>query len=205
MQNKLIYTLSTKLIDTTVLGKTVLGKTVLGKTVLGTTLGTSFAIAPLINSITTLSASIYNSIGNLKITKNTHQQEIRNILLKTDIEATIRLVQSIIHDISNLPAHLYFNTKFIAISLTNVKDSIANINNELHLIKEKINYNNTLYFFSSMRSYDLFSHLMTLENTITVLDRRCDYLFKCLDLCKHFTNAETPAMEGRDAVVPDTV
>ena len=132
-----------------------------------------------------------------------HQQEILHILTKTDIEATIRLVQTIIQDISSLPVNLYFNTKFITIALTNVKDSIALINNELLLLKEKIHYNNTLYFFSSMRSYDLLPHLQTLDTA--VLDRRCEYLFKCLDLCKHFAHAESPAVECSDAVIPDTV
>jgi hypothetical protein len=194
MQNKLIYKIGTKILGTKLLGTQLLGTHLLGA---------SYAIAPLIQSITSLSASIYHSIGNLKITKNTHQQEILHILEKTDIEATIRLVQTIVQDISSLPAHLYFKEKFITIALTNVKDSIARINNELLLLKEKIHYNSTLYFFSSMRSYDLAPHLQMLDTA--VLDRRCDYLFKCLDLCKHFAHAETPAVESGDAVCPDTV
>jgi hypothetical protein len=168
-------------------------------------LGTTMMIAPLIHSITTISTSIYSLIGHIKITKNTHQGEIIQIMNKTDIEATILLLQTIILDISKLPSHLYFTNNFILIALTNVKDSITLINNELQSIKEKMNYNNTLYFFTSMRSHDLLANLDRIASTITVLDRRCDYLFKCIDLCKHFTHAETPAMERGNAVVANAI
>ncbi len=153
-------------------------------------------ISPIINSITTISASIYNLIGHIKVTKNTHYTELIKMLDRTDIEATILLLQTIILDISNLPHDKYFNNnKFILIALNNVKEIITQIEQELHDIKEKINYNTNLYLMSNLRSYDLLANLEIIENKISVLDRRCEYLFKSLDLCKHFTNAECPAME----------
>ena len=153
-------------------------------------------ISPIINSITTISASIYNLIGHIKITKNTHYTELIKMLNRTDIEATILLLQTIILDISTLPHDKYFNNNhFILIALNNVKEIITQIEQELHDIKEKINYNTTLYVMTNMRSYDLLPNLEIAENKISVLDRRCEYLFKSLDLCKHFTNPECPAME----------
>ena len=156
----------------------------------------SIGISPIINSITTISASIYNLITHIKITKNTHHQETIKILNRTDIEATILLLQTIILDISTLPHDKYLNNnKFIIIALNNVKEIICQIESELHDIKEKINYNTSLYVMSNMRSYDLLANLEVIENKISVLDRRCEYLFKSLDLCKHFTNSECPPME----------
>lgn len=153
-------------------------------------------ISPIINSITTISASIYNLIGHIKITKNTHYTELIKMLNRTDIEATILLLQTIILDISGLAHDKYFNNNhFILIALNNVKEIICQIEMELHDIKEKINYNTTLYVMTNMRSYDLLPNLEIAENKISVLDRRCEYLFKSLDLCKHFTNPECPPME----------
>ena len=158
---------------------------------------TSVGISPTISAITTISTSIYNLIGHIKLTKNTHHLEIIKVLNKTDIEATILLLQNIILDISCLPYHIYFgNNRFIIIALNNVKEIIASIESELKYIKEKINYNATLLLLSNIRSYDLLANLNNMENKIEVLDRRCEYLFKCLDLCKHFTNTETPSMKG---------
>jgi hypothetical protein len=168
------------------------------ETMLASTLLTNsiVVISPIINSITTISASIYNLIRHIKVTKNTHYTELIKMLNKTDIEATILLLQTIILDISSLPYDKYFNNnKFILIALNNVKEIITQIESELNHIKEKINYNTSLYIMSNMRSYDLLANLEIAENKISVLDRRCEYLFKSLDLCKHFTNTECSPME----------
>ena len=168
-------------------------ETILASTILTNSI---VVISPIINSITTISTSIYNLIGHIKITKNTHYIELIKMLNKTDIEATILLLQTIILDISTLPYDKYLNNnKFIVIALNNVKEIITQIESELHDIKEKINYNTSLYVMSNMRSYDLLANLEISENKISVLDRRCEYLFKSLDLCKHFTNTECPPME----------
>ena len=145
-------------------------------------------ITPIINSITLLSSNIFGLLANIKLTKNVHYEEIMNVLNKSDIEATINLLQHIINDISLLPEKDYFsNNNFILIALQHVKDSISSIETELNEIKERITYNSTLYVMTNMRSYDLLPNLQRIETKITVLDRRCEYLFKSLDLCKHFS------------------
>jgi hypothetical protein len=148
----------------------------------------TIGITPIINSITTMSSNIFGLLANIKITKNIHYDEIMTMLYRTDIEATIILLQNIISDISGLPDKEYFsNNNFILTALQNVKEGISGIETELTDIKEKMNYNSTLYLMSNMRSYDLLPNLQRIETKISVLDRRCEYLFKSLDLCKHFT------------------
>ena len=146
----------------------------------------SIGISPIINSITTISTSIFTILKNIKLSKN-NQEDVMAVLNKTDIEATVTLLQNIISDISCLPYTEYFgNNKFIIIALNNVKESIADIELELIDLKKKINYNSSLYFFVNLRSYDLLNNLNNIETKISVLDRRSNYLFKSLDLCKHF-------------------
>ncbi len=146
----------------------------------------SIGISPIINSITTISTSIFTILKNIKLSKN-NQEDVIAVLNKTDIEATVTLLQNIISDISCLPYTEYFgNNKFIIIALNNVKESIADIELELIDLKKKINYNSSLYIFVNLRSYDLLNNLNNIETKISVLDRRSNYLFKSLDLCKHF-------------------
>lgn len=148
----------------------------------------TMGITPIINSISLLSSNIFGLLANIKLTKNVHYDEIMQVLTRSDIEATINLLQHIITDISLLPEQEYFsNNNFILIALQHVKDSIANIETDLTEIKERITYNSTLYVMTNMRSYDLLPNLQRIETKITVLDRRCEYLFKSLDLCKHFS------------------
>ena len=143
----------------------------------------TFAITPIINSITTLSSNIFGLVSHIKVTKNVHYDEIMKVLNRTDIEATITLLQTIITDLSEKE-----HNKFIIIALQHVKDSIASIETELNEIKERIAYNSTLYIMSSMRGYDLLPNLNAIELKSAVLDKRCDYLFKAISLRGHPVN-----------------
>ena len=143
----------------------------------------TFAITPIINSITTLSSNIFGLVSHIRVTKNVHYDEIIKVLNRTDIEATIALLQPIIADLSEKE-----HNKFIIIALQHVKESIASIETELSEIKERIAYNSTLYVMASMRSYDLLPNLNAIELKSAVLDKRCDYLFKVISLRGHPVN-----------------
>ena len=138
------------------------------------------AITPIINSISSLSTNIFGLVSHIRVTKNIHYDETIKVLNKTDIEATIMLLQSIILDISEKE-----HNKFIIIALQHVKDCIASIETELNEIKERIAYNSSLYLMSSMRSYDLLPNLNAIELKSSVLDKRCDYLFKAISIRGH--------------------
>ena len=140
----------------------------------------TFAITPIINSITTLSSNIFGLMSHIRVTKNVHYDEIITVLNRTDIEATIALLQTIIADLSEKE-----HNKFIIIALQHVKETIASIETELNEIKERIAYNSTLYVMASMRSYDLLPNLNAIELKSAVLDKRCDYLFKAISLRGH--------------------
>ena len=140
-------------------------------------------ITPIINSITTLSSSIFGLVSHIRVTKNIHYDETINVLNRTDIEATIMLLQTIISDISEKE-----HNKFVIIALQHVKDCIASIETELKVIKERIAYNSTLYLMSGLRSYDLLPNLNAIELKSAVLDKRCDYLFKAISLRGHPVN-----------------
>jgi ABC-type transporter Mla subunit MlaD len=140
------------------------------------------AATTIINSISSLSSNIYFLINHIKINKSIYHNDIFKQIVKTDIEATIRLLQSIITEI---PKYFNNNNLSIVIALKNVQEIIAQIEFELTEIHNKVKYNNTLYVFVNLRSYDCKEELDKIDTLINILEKRRDNLFKTLELFKN--------------------
>lgn len=139
------------------------------------------AISTIINSISTLSMNIYNLSSNIKLNKNLYNDELNEILIKTDIETTIQLLESII---SEIPEYMAQSTS-VLLALHNVKSIISSIEYELTVINKKIEYNKNLYLLKNWRSLDFKSEVSHLESLLYILDKRRDNLFKTLDVFKN--------------------
>lgn len=140
------------------------------------------AATTVINSIGTLSSNVFALMSYIKVSPHIVQSDIIKVLNKSDIETTIRLLQSIISEIP----HYYNNSTSVVIALKNVQEIIASIEEELKDIHDKIVYNSTLYVMSNIRSYDFKSNLDSIEIKVSILDRRRDNLFKTLEVFKNF-------------------
>jgi hypothetical protein len=147
-----------------------------------TTIGVA-TMGSIVGSITTVSSSIYTIVSNIKVSKHIHNNEIIKMLNKTDVVATIKLLQAVM---SEIPEN-HINSLSVVISLKNVHDVIEDIENELRDLHTKIEYNRNLYLMSNWRSYDFKDNLEKIEQLISILDRRKDNLFKILQT---FTNIE---------------
>ena len=79
------------------------------------------AAGTVINSITTLSTNVFTLMGYIKLSPHIAQSDIMKVLLKSDIETTIRLLQSIISEIP----HYYNNSTSVVIALKNVQEIIS--------------------------------------------------------------------------------
>jgi hypothetical protein len=135
----------------------------------------------VVNSITTLSSNIFSLVGHIKLTKDIHYNDIIKILNKTDIEATIKLLHTVIVEIPEY----YNNCYSVVIALKDVQDIISFIEDELKEIQNKIRYNSQIYFMANWRSYDCKDNLDSIETKVAILDRRRDNLFKILDVFKN--------------------
>ena len=136
----------------------------------------------IIQSITTLSSSVYILMGHIRVTKDIHQSEILKILTKMDIEATINLLHNVILEIPD-----YYNSSLTVVTaLKNVQEIISQIESELIEIHKKISYNSELKIMSNWRSYDCKENLDSIELKVSILDRRRDNLFKVLEVFKNF-------------------
>ena len=136
----------------------------------------------VIQSITSLSSSVYMLMGHIRVTKDIHQTGILKILTKMDIEATINLLHNVILEIPE-----YYNSSLTVVTaLKNVQEIISQIEYELIEIHKKISYNSELKIMSNWRSYDCKENLDSIELKVSILDRRRDNLFKVLDVFKNF-------------------
>jgi len=138
-------------------------------------------ISTMINSISSLSMNIYSLSGSIKLSKNTFHADIISLLIRTDLESTIKLLDSIITEIP----HFYNSSMSILISLKNVQEIIIQIELILKQIHEKMNYNNNIYLLKNLRSYSFSDELKNLQILIEVLEKRKDNLFKTLEVFKH--------------------
>jgi exonuclease VII small subunit len=145
-------------------------------------------LTTVINSISTLSLNIYTLTTNIKLSKNIYHTDIKEILMKTDLGATIKLLQTIIIDIP-----LYYNdNESVFIALKNMQEIISNIEKSLRDINSKIEYNNRIYLMKNFRSYDFKSELRKLETLVNILEKRRDNLFKTLELFKNTIKNDIP-------------
>lgn len=145
-------------------------------------------ISTVINSISTLSMNIYSLSTNIKLSKNIYHKDVRDILIKTDLAATIKLLQNIIVDIPQY----YDDNSSVIIALKNVQEIIIDIEKELRLINQKMQYNNNIYLMKNFRSYDFRSELGSLEMYVNILEKRRDNLFKTLELFKNTVKNPVP-------------
>ena len=163
---------------------------------------TTSIVSSLINSITTISKNVYNLID---LSKNTHTSELIVLLERTDIKATIMLLQSVLSELLvednniidksisfeklNIINKNYINkpiNKSIIIAIDNVKEIIQIIETELTDIHKKIEYNMSLYIMPTFRSYDCNINLTNMETKISILDKRRDNLFRVIEAFKNF-------------------
>lgn len=159
------------------------------------------AATTVINSITTLSSNVFTLMGYIKLSPHILQSDIIKVLNKSDIETTIRLLQSII---SEIPQY-YNNSTSVVIALKNVQEIIANIEEELKDIHNKILYNEKLYIMSNIRSYDFKSNLDSIEIKVAILDRRRDNLFKTLEVFKNFDNMTKTITENKENIIDEQI
>ena len=125
----------------------------------------------VVNSIATLSSNIFGLISPLA--KNPHTVELQRLLEKSDIVCTIELVQKVISDMKS-------EDTSVAFLLEKIQEIIAQIEKELRDVREKVNYNSSLYLLQNIRSYDCGESLTKMEIYIAILEKRVENLFRVL-------------------------
>jgi hypothetical protein len=131
--------------------------------------------AAAMNSLTTVSSSVFGLLSYIQLTKNANTDELCLFLERSDAEATIKLLHSVIGELTvlNPPLVLVIET---------INDIISKIETALVEIRQKIDYNNSLYVLSNMRSYDCTANLKNLQTLVAILEKRRQTLFGLIGL-----------------------
>ena len=149
------------------------------------------AASSVINSISTLTLNIYTLSTNIRLSKSIFHNEIKDVLIKTDLDASLKLLQSIIIEI---PQYYPVENISIIIALKNMQEIIQYVECELKNIYKQMEYNNEIYLFKNIRSYDFKPELRKLEAYVIVMEKRKENLFKTLELfknCQRISNPDT--------------
>jgi hypothetical protein len=141
-------------------------------------------VGSILSSINVISSNLFSVVQSIKMSKHIHIKEVNNIIIKSDVVATIKLLQSII---SEIPDH-YGKSPTVIMALNNVQEIIQEIEIELKDITEKINFNHSLYIMANWRSYDFKDVLDNIEKKFSILDRRKENLYKILEIFKNLKN-----------------
>jgi hypothetical protein len=138
-------------------------------------IGLSLA-ANCITTLTTSANGIYTLIGN--ISSSGIIPDITRFLNESDIEDQIRTLEFLLKEID-----IHKNpTRTLSASLASLQECVSKIEEILHDVKTRMEYNKSLWFLVSIRSYgfsDIVQRLKTLKMT---LDNRQNKLIDILKI-----------------------
>lgn len=144
-------------------------------------------LANCISSLTTSANGIYTLIGNIIHNRST-APDIYMFLKESDIQTNIQILTVFIKEI-NIGDQC---TKSLTISLNALKDCVSDIEEKLHEVKKRIDYNKSLWFFISYRSYNFLDIVCELKLLKITLDNRWKNLIDILKI----NNCLTPLSES---------
>jgi hypothetical protein len=120
-----------------------------------------------------VSEKIYNLVYNIQ--KQNSSATLSNALIELDITNTIKILEKMISElnIDNM-------TETLKLCLDSLRECMDTIEKEFIRIYEKVNYNNSLWGFSSFRSYKFTSSIERLRNLKKQLEERKKLFFDIL-------------------------
>lgn len=138
-----------------------------------------FSISYIQNFVTLVSGiylffSSYSDINN-KITQQTAKVidlKIINSIHELDLNHTIKVLESLILEINkkDISTYKYPDTLFICID--SIRQCFEDIRIQLDIITTRLQYNTSLYFFKTIRSYGFDNRIKQLNILKAVLDER---------------------------------
>lgn len=147
---------------------------------IGTSVGINFALRCASDMASSTLSSTTTGIFALtqKIYKSDPSGEMEKVLKETDIEFKRDILYTLIEKIDSNKIH----NKALKQCLDGMKECLADLEKELKIIHQKLEYNKSLWLLPSMRSYKFTNSPDKIRSLFKVLVERRDMLFKMLDL-----------------------
>lgn len=130
-----------------------------------------------------VSSSAKNIAGLMGIIKEKgYNSEMLKTLESTDIEATINVINLFITELDDINDN---TPSSLMQCLKNIHESIQHIEGELKKIKERLEYNKTIKYFTYVRTYGFKNSMKRIQKHKLVLEERWNLLRQTLELKKH--------------------
>ena len=124
------------------------------------------------------SKSIFHSITNIL----SHEHPVINsILSDLDIPAQIKLIRSIVTEVSENEIHNKDHNKTLTLSLEQLDDIVKIVSKQILIIKEGIAYHDTLWF-NAWRTPDYETEIGQLKKQKNIMNQRLDNLIKVVQI-----------------------
>lgn len=139
----------------------------------------NLGFSAIIGSLRTISETSMNIQTIIRrFDSKTSNQQILQVLLESDIEATLEVIEQLfkhikIDTIDSRPIHIV---------IRHIQDIIQQLEQELITIHEKDTWNRQLWVFYYIRAYNFNQHITRIQLLKRILDKRLDMLIKVLQI-----------------------
>jgi len=130
--------------------------------------------------VTETSRSIFHSITNIL----SHEHPVINLILsELDIPAQIKLIKSIVSEVSESSNH----SKTLELSLEQLDDIVKIVSKQISIIKEGITYHDTLWL-NKWRTPAYEAEIKQLRRQKKIMNQRLDNLIKVIQISNQLSN-----------------
>lgn len=137
----------------------------------------------LISGITSAVNGMYTFCGTIAKSTSSGAGEVRRIISETDLEFKVKHAQSLLCELKVDEKTPYTIQQCVKA----IYEAIKDVSGELDKIHYRMQYNDSLWIGSRIRSYGFHNCRMRLDAHLKNLDARCDALVKVIPIQKYLT------------------
>lgn len=149
----------------------------------GAVIAKNIGIELTLKCISTLTASSHGIYSLLKNIGSTGDADITTILKQLDLEVSVKILETLIKDLA-FEIRIY-HSQTLSLCVQELKNCVEQIESELKTIKNRLDYNNSLWVFKSMRSYGFIDSIKNITIFKSNLENRKRLLFDVLKVNNH--------------------
>ena len=122
----------------------------------------------LVSGLTSAINGVYTLSGNISSSTNTGAINVKQMIKETDLEFKLKAVQIMLFELK-INENTTYSVKYCIVS---IKEIIDEISEELIKIHYRLQYNDTIWFGPSIRSYNFHNCIGRLKSSLVNLDYR---------------------------------
>ena len=130
----------------------------------------------VVTGVVTCARNISSLMGFIKTDDD--KSELITLLKNTDIELTVVILECIVEelDVDKRTPNSVINC------LKSLHEILSRIEGELETIKTRVEYNRSLWYLKSFRSYGFANNITQIESLLTILKNRKELLFETIEI-----------------------